>query len=418
MTSASTVEAAEDERSGRPPSRVDGGRRWIALIALAFFFGPAVAYVVGERARPIENRGLSPRPTPAHGWRFFPETSTWFTDHLPLRRQAIETNSSLTRRVFDEEPVYGTGGEPSGGSATAGVTGDDRAGDAPAYPPVVSGREGWLYSGEDFHKPCEPVRTVANTLARLDRLARMVEASGRRFVFTVAPNKSTVTPEFLPDEILGRDCWESASEDLWRALREDPPDYYVDLRAALERQQKADGVPIYLQLDTHWAPRAHGVYAEQLAEALEPGLWEGSKIVEAGSRQSGGDLAALLAEDRTARVQNWKVVRPGVTGDYQKPFRMGRTPHRLRQTSTDAKLFAPRTLLLADSFTQNARRNVVGLFADVSLLSTQTSKNEVAAASIADAEVVVLEIVERYVVGGFSQMFDDNRLAAIEAALD
>src|SRR5665213_1656701 len=87
-------------------------RRWtlshalIGVLALCFFFGPAIAAGVGVRAKPIENHKLSSFPSPSQRWNVFGNFDSWAIDHLPLRDNAIETNSSIERNIFDEAPNY------------------------------------------------------------------------------------------------------------------------------------------------------------------------------------------------------------------------------------------------------------------------------------------------------------------------
>ena len=165
--------------------------------------------------------------------------------------------------------------------------------DAPAYPPVVSGREGWLYSGEDFSKPCEPVRPLPNTWLASIASPAWWRLQGRRFVFTVAPNKSTITPEFLPDEILGRRLLgirqrKTSGEPCARTR---PTTTSTSGRRSNASRRRTGCRSTSSSTPTgRLGPTA--CTRSSSPSALEPGLWEGSKIVEAGFHQSGGDLAA------------------------------------------------------------------------------------------------------------------------------
>src|SRR5262249_45302078 len=99
---------------------------FFAVLAMVFFAGPVAARALGEHAVAIENRSLSPLPSPADGWAFFPELNQWAIDHLPLRDRAVEANTSFSQAVFRELP------------ATAG-----------AIPSVFTGADGWLFLRED-----------------------------------------------------------------------------------------------------------------------------------------------------------------------------------------------------------------------------------------------------------------------------
>jgi hypothetical protein len=395
-----------------PPSRFH--RPWTVVIGVIFLLAPALAYVAGDRARPIENRPLAPRPSLSDGWDFFPNAATWFTDHLPLRRQAISANRRLSRRVFDEEPSYGgTAGLP------AGVARNEESPTGVQYPKVVVGKDGWLYIGQDYENPCKPVRTLDEIFERIARLERMVTQSGRRFVFTIAPDKSTIVPQYLPDTIVGEDCATARKRDFWKRLEADTPASYFDLRAPLRRQQDADGEPIYLKIDTHWGLHGAAVYAEQLAKALDPAIWEGTRVTYLGTTNRGsGDLARLLGdEDRREPRTAWGVERPGVEGNFDD-VSLGNGPVQVVNTTTGVALFKPRTALLGDSFTDASFRAVYSLFADLVRVSNERTPGSQAAQAVAGAEVVIFEVVERNIVSGDSSIISDKGLSLIQDALD
>ncbi|MGB5746112.1 MAG: sialate O-acetylesterase [Desulfobacterales bacterium] len=68
-------------------------------------------------------------------------------------------------------------------------------------PDVHVGNGGWLYSRrsiEDVRKEaCRNQAAAAQIALKLYALDKVIEASGRRFFFMVAPNKSTIYPEFV-----------------------------------------------------------------------------------------------------------------------------------------------------------------------------------------------------------------------------
>ncbi len=131
-----------------PPSSRSTPLVAVAVIGLVLLFLPALAFVVGARAEPIENRPLADLPSPADGWSFFPGMNAWSTDHLPLRKDAVELNDRLVEGLFGEAPV--TGG--SSGPAVGG-SGGRRIPRQPV-PPGHRGR-GWLALPRQRHE--EPV---------------------------------------------------------------------------------------------------------------------------------------------------------------------------------------------------------------------------------------------------------------------
>ncbi len=93
------------ETTPAPPMRFH--RPVAVVLGCIFLFGPTIAFALGVRAKPIENRRLAAAPSPSDGWDFFPETSRWFTDHVPLRNNAVDVYSTTIRKAFREEPSFG-----------------------------------------------------------------------------------------------------------------------------------------------------------------------------------------------------------------------------------------------------------------------------------------------------------------------
>ena len=230
-------------------------------------FAPVVAFGVGVRAKAIENRPLAELPKAADGWRIFPEMTAYATDRLPLREHAIDLNDRLIEGVFGQPPVKASSGGPAvGGPAAAGSLDN-------LFPSVIEGKDGWLYLGGDMRIPCLATRPVGETVSELTALRDVVEKSGRRFVFVVAPDKSSVVPEHLPDDYPGKRCARERKAEMWDALGgiEGREDWLIDLREPLLDRQAADGADIYRPNDTHWTPRGGAVFGQELLGVLSPG---------------------------------------------------------------------------------------------------------------------------------------------------
>jgi alginate O-acetyltransferase complex protein AlgJ len=426
-----TIKTGPDTRPeatrGRAPARAP--RRRLPLqpvafvLALGFFFGPLGAFVLGERPEAFENRALTEFPSLSDGWDYFPNFTSWAVDHLPLRDKAVSANAAFSENVFGEAPSYGSGtdGGPVAGVPSGDGTASD-AGDEVEYPRVIEGENGWLYFGGDVSNLCRPARTVAETMDRLNRLAAAVESSGRRFVLTVAPDKGTIYPDNLPASYLGQDCTDERRAEFWDALRESPPAGYVDLRAPLEAEQERSG-PIYRPTDTHWSAHGGAVYARELAGALDPALLEQTEVVETGTAARVGDLGKMIGRATEDEFPSVEMRRPGVTPvgreSLELPEMSLTTPATSTNETSDAPLFGPRTLLLGDSFS-NASRTFLGtLFRDISVLHNEVASTapQVPADAMADADVVVYEIVERTIASGRGALIDDAALDAAEKTL-
>ena len=66
---------------------------------------------------------------------------------------------------------------------------------------VHVGTDGWLYSRlsiDDYRKEaCSEKQNIEQLVLALHATERLVAATGRRFYFIVAPNKSTIYPEYV-----------------------------------------------------------------------------------------------------------------------------------------------------------------------------------------------------------------------------
>ncbi|MEV7010282.1 hypothetical protein [Streptosporangium sp. NPDC051022] len=396
MTAVETEPTTPGTRLPRPR-----GRRLPMLLAAGlFFFAPALAFAAGERAVSIENRKLPDFPSLSRGWDFIPEAEAWAVAHLPLRQYAVRGNVALSEGLFGQPPSYGTKGKPS-------------------YPRVIEGRDGWLYFGDDVTEACRPRWSIAETLDRTRRLAEIVRGSGRRFVLTVAPDKTTISPGALPGRFLGQACLNERKRQFWTALEAARPPGYMDLRGPLEQLQRQSGTSAYWRTDSHWNERSCGLYGTRLALTLDPGLLRDTRLVEIGRATRAGDLGTLLGTPREETIDRWRLDRDGVRQARQDNAQMP-VSFTVANTSARAPLFQSRTLLIGDSFTRNSLPWVTPYFADLTYLRSDAPAKagpEYVAEKVARSETVVFEMVERYFVGGHGEMLDEATLTAIERAL-
>lgn len=410
----------------RRPSRFGRVRRRfrrpvVLLFAAAFFFAPLTARLTGQHAVEFENHALARFPSMS-SWNFFSKFNTWSIDHLPLRQYAVRGDANLSHSVFGEVPQYGGNADPpqSGIGTKNGQRPQPASGNA-QYTDVIVGKDGWLFFGGDAAGACKPRRPISQELALINQLGKAITASGRRFIFTVAPDKTTMYPNELPDSFYGKDCMNSAKKNFWQRISAKPPTGYLDLRTALKAQQDADGVPIYRKSDTHWGPRGGVVFAQQLADRLQPGLWKGTTVTRNGNSSQRGDLSILDGRPTNDVVPSWKVQRPGVRLGYKiAPHPLAKPVTVVNHTSPGGvNLFDQKTLLLGDSFTDASRSDLLPLFKRVTILHNTSSVGypDKLTQAFVDNDVIVLEVVERSVVGGGVSLIGPTHLPSLIAAL-
>ncbi len=155
---------------------------------------------------------------------------------------------------------------------------------------VILGSGGWLYYADELadYAGVELMtqREIFSAARNLALMAEYVEGLGADFVFTIAPNKSSLYPGQMPD--YPRSGAESNSERLAEALAAEGLDY-VDLFALFSAREET----LYFEHDSHWTSRG----AALAADALNAALGVESSYAEGGAFEASphtGDLFEML----------------------------------------------------------------------------------------------------------------------------
>jgi hypothetical protein len=246
--------AVDDALAVPAMSPLDRARDWLASLAfVAAIAAMGIATFVPHAAKTLdaENRALAAWPTPfAADWRARFERA--FADRFGARNALLRLHNHALVRAFGVSPAHD----------------------------VLIGRDGWLYfKGEegttldrDFRGlRAFPDADIARIVRELDRRARVLAAHGIAYLVTVAPDKATIYPEYLPSW-MKRSPAPSPLDRLVDALRADGAVRFVDLRAPLRAVKAKERV--YYMTDSHWnylgARVAYGQLMHALAQALAP----------------------------------------------------------------------------------------------------------------------------------------------------
>jgi len=239
-------------------------------------------------SRPVfikENRRLAPPPhfelrSPL---AFLRKTEAYFNDHFGLRTQLLQSHSRLVLQLFR----------------------------ASSSPKVIIGRQGWLYlaHGGDFDNEINYYRNVLPfTRQELEQFRKILEERrdwlarrGIRYLFMLAPAKSTIYPEFMPaayNKVHSRSRLDQLKEYLSRYSNLQ----LLDLRPALLREKQSHR--IYHKTDSHWNELGgYFAYKEMITRLSEyfpqmrPLPLDGFTLGQAST--PGGDLAIMLSLQRT-----------------------------------------------------------------------------------------------------------------------
>jgi alginate O-acetyltransferase complex protein AlgJ len=130
---------------------------------------------------------------------------------------------------------------------------------------VVVGRDGWLFSLEEFEGGPDADPVVAEKLAQIEAVRdRLAEAGVDRLVVALVPDKSRIYADMLAD--IGRRPTHAARYQAFRAALVAAGIAAPDLLVPLDEARAA--TQTHMRTDTHWSPAGAAVVAEALAEAI------------------------------------------------------------------------------------------------------------------------------------------------------
>ena len=168
---------------------------------------------------------------------------------------------------------------------------------------VLFGKNRWMYYSEfaqiDAYRgryvvPESLLKQFADTVKRQHDA---VTSRGKTYVVVIAPNKSWIDPENLPNWAR-QSHGSSATDQILEYVREQHPEItVVDTRDALRKAKPL--APLFVPTDIHWAmPAGYFANAEiisalqkKCAEIPDPASWTQYSVVP--QKDVGGDLAAL-----------------------------------------------------------------------------------------------------------------------------
>lgn len=246
---------------------------------------------------------------------------------------------------------------------------------------VVLGREGWLFYGEELadYAGTEPLteRELFAIAKNLSLIQEYVEGMGAEFLFSVAPNKSSLYPQYMPD-------WPTAETER-NAQRlmvelEKQGVAFADLFEAFGEEEET----LYFAHDSHWTSRGAALAADTLLEALgrENIYFEGDFSTP---EPHAGDLFGMLypaAEDGERNA-------PPVGLDFQEPE--GIRPDSVMIETTGSGEGS--LLMFRDSFGELLYPYLADGFE--SALFSRQAAYRLAEMLNEETDVVIIELVER-----------------------
>ncbi len=402
-----------------------GTQRLAVICALVFFFLPGALLIVAGPSQVNENRRLAEFPSLANGWGFLTGLSPWANDHLAFKSQAIDASDFISRNIFGEPPRFNRDVQAPAAGPVAPPPPPPKPSDPDlepdpqqrgAFPQVLEGRSGWLYLGFDSQGKCQPSQSLDEIVANLRRLRQAVEQSGRKFTLVVAPDKSTMVPDYLPRNYGGKECSAKARTQFWSRMVTELG--IVDLRPALQGEAVRLGRPAYFQLDTHWTFSGGLTMTRAIADRIEPGRSSTWQVTDGLDWSGPADLPTLLGSSGQNSTNRYRLAPDG-RGDRANWINTDfRSPLTYQSTAVDG-MVTQRTAMIADSYTQFASGYLAATFSQISITHVEAliKDTQGVADRLAGADTVVVEIVERHLSAGVSPITNPAYVDTLAATL-
>lgn len=337
--------------------------RLFTALFLAICLLPTAGLLITGPSPTVGNESPAPapaltRPDGSLNPQFLSDAAGWFSQRFAFRPALITADSTLKATLFH------TSGQPA----------------------VALGQEGWLYYAETLDG-----FTGAATLsprqsyciaASLSQAQAYAESQGAAFLFTIAPNKASLYPQFLPPALQAQAAPQAYTAPVAEALAGQGV-AYADLFAPFRAQEEI----LYFATDSHWTNKGAALAHDVLLQAL--GL-PGAAFEKAGGYQPThrGDLHEMLYPASGLLEQEFTFTQP-LSFRYARPIR---DVDDLRIETTGPASTAP-LLMFRDSF-GNALHSLMAESFSAALFSRAMPYNMLLI-SQSDARYVVVEIVER-----------------------
>ncbi len=306
----------------------------IFYIVFLLLLAPLVGLVfpdVNPKTDLVENRKLADFPEfDLHRIADYPEEfESYFDDHFGFRNYLIKLNGKYKRKVFGIKEKKAK---------------------------VLSGKDEWLFftgndSVEDYRGlnsfTPEHLRRWAEILTKKQEYLKSV---GVDYLFVVAPNKSSIYPEYLPDWMT-KVSPQTPLDQLMSYLKDRTDLNILDLRDALLSNKGSD-VLLYHPTDTHWNSMGAFIgYREiiaHLGSSFAGHALSDQEINLSFISSHGGDLAMMLGAQREVSEIVPLVVPNHINA--RKKFDLPGPPRDVSMQLEGSNL--PRLLVFRDSFSE------------------------------------------------------------------
>lgn len=268
-------------------------------------------------------------------------------------------------------------------------------------PQVVDTQDGDLYFGPDFDAACAQGALASRPMKLMTKLAKLVERSGRRVVWTGAPSKASVLFERLSSAQLphGR-CDRIGLREQTKAIDSYRDPTHLPMTGPLSQGRHQ----VYWRTDPHWTTVGGAIWARAIGARLDPRLGRRQRY-HYGSETAVGLLNSMRGIDTPETLETAMPagrVRSRTAKDSVLPwdgYPQGVTDYAW--VSRPARLTWPgRTLVFGDSFSFFALPNLLPLFRHGRFMWIGAVDIEDAVRAIKDSDTVVFEVYQTFLQVG------------------
>lgn len=264
---------------------------------------------------------------------------------------------------------------------------------------VYIGAKEWLYLREelsDYQKDGCSARDDMRELARqINSMEKFLEQKGKKFIFIVAPNKSTIYPEYVGLSHSYSGC-KSKYEYLLDSFNEYPVKGFIRLDDKLLMVKKEK--QLYYKDDTHWNVYGAEVSSIRILKYLRPLTWDKDlPKIEVIKEYRAGDLANMMSINLGTKESVIKHIN--------FPFKIDENvlqpedqiyPKQFKSESISGELI-PRTIILRDSFMNLPLKFIKGSFEQLDTYWWEFHLSDPhVREDLRESKVIIIECVERY----------------------
>ena len=271
------------------------------------------------------------------------------------------------------------------------------------YDYVLVGKDGWFYfTGDksiDNYQKIDPLhrKQIIQLGKQLDSLNDELKSRGITLLVVIPPNKSTVYPQYMPDEIpvLGK---ESSLERFVNYMRKNGETPVLDLRQTLINASQTENV--YYRTDSHWNNLGTYFGYVKIMEALSVNnpILTSHPLSDFNSVYMGANTHDLArgAGLMNTKEDDWSLIPRFKVQLKQTASKLSDDLLSIR-TTTNANQDLPRLLIFGDSFSNSLAPYLEPHFSHVKRIP-YTKDEGIWSLSWIEEEnpnIVIIELVER-----------------------